>query len=303
MANLFRMGHEKVFSKAWWLLESFHVAFSLAAMIGLTLLVYFFSIPNPNMILIVGLITFTSFWGYPAGIACGLEMIGYSLFFFSLDHSFFRFDEVGGAKLATILIGIVVTVILVGYLKTSTSDVNARLREANQKLAQTNAELEEQNLTDALTGIRNRYALRREMLNYLGREVLVGMMDIDNFKQINDSHGHLAGDQALYHIGKAVREIFGIEHVFRYGGDEILILLPETELKVFTALMNELRSNFSELTFESQSLRLTFSCGYTYGMPKEKAEFIAMIEQADDSLYHVKRSGKNGLNGGPFLSK
>ncbi|MBQ9457612.1 MAG: GGDEF domain-containing protein [Bacilli bacterium] len=303
MANLFRMGHEKVFSKAWWLLESFHVAFSLVTMIGLTLLVYFFSIPNPNMILIAGLITFTSIWGYPAGIACGLEMIGYSLFFFSIDHSFFRFDSVGGAKLATILVGVVVTVILVGYLKTSTSNVNVRLREANAMLAQSNAELEEQNLTDALTGIRNRYALRREMLNYLGREVLVGMMDIDNFKQINDSYGHLTGDQVLYHIGKAVREIFGIEHVYRYGGDEILILLPETELKVFTALMNELRSDSSELTFDAQSLSLTFSCGYTYGIPKEKEEFIAMIDQADDALYQVKRSGKNGLNGGPFQSK
>lgn len=93
------------------------VSISLTLMILLTLLVYFANIPNPNMILIAGLVIVTSLFGLVSGIFSGLEMILYSMFFFSTDHSFFVFNQTNLYKLIVIIIGVIICVAFIGDLE------------------------------------------------------------------------------------------------------------------------------------------------------------------------------------------
>ena len=130
-----------------------NVAVSLAVMIALTAIVYFFKIPNPNMILIAGLTVFTTLFGFPAGIACGLEMIIYSMFFFSTDYSFFVYNDVNLLKLVIIIIGVVLNVVFIGQLKRRQNRSRQLLKEMNEKLKRDNRTLEEVSVRDELTGL------------------------------------------------------------------------------------------------------------------------------------------------------
>ena len=80
---------------------------------------------------------------------------------------------------------------------------------------------------DALTGIGNRLALRRDYESYQGHEVTVVMLDLNDFKLINDTRGHEEGDRVLQEIGKLLSDTFGKEHCYRYGGDEFLVIVPD----------------------------------------------------------------------------
>ena len=109
---------------------------SLATELALCLIVYFCSVPNPNMILITGLVVTTSLFGYTGGVPCALVMVLYSLFFFSADHSFVRFTAENGQKLVIVVIGISLTMLFVGQLKKRQQALWGQLRDVNQLLAE-----------------------------------------------------------------------------------------------------------------------------------------------------------------------
>ena len=112
-----------------------------AMMLVLIFFVYNFNIPNPNMILIAALVLSTSVGGFIPGIVCAALMMIYSLFFFSVDHSFFQFTEENLHKITVIVLGILINLISVGILKRNRDKAGDELKTTNEELVRTNEQL------------------------------------------------------------------------------------------------------------------------------------------------------------------
>ena len=154
--------------------------------------------------------------------------------------------------------------------------------------------------TDALTQVANRRGLmqafeaERSRLERDGGPLAVGLLDIDNFKRLNDSLGHAAGDQALVALAQHVRRsLRPVDVVARFGGEEFVVLLPGTPVdeaqKVLTRLQRELSASL--FMHEGKEVFVTFSAGVTPYRLGEKVE--QALERADEALYEAKRTGKN----------
>jgi diguanylate cyclase (GGDEF)-like protein len=156
--------------------------------------------------------------------------------------------------------------------------------------------------TDALTGLLNRGAfeeiLRRELMRGTkgmpGAAAGIGIMliDIDYFKQVNDAHGHLVGDDVLRRIGAALR--LGIrpsDVLARFGGEEFVVLLRDAGLKAAEEVAERLRADIAGLVNLPGSVNLTASFGVAVSAPGEMAGEFLM--RADEALYRSKREGRN----------
>jgi diguanylate cyclase len=122
----------------------------------------------------------------------------------------------------------------------------------------------------------------------------VGLIDIDNFKKLNDSLGHAAGDMALKTLAAAVRErLRPVDHLARFGGEEFVVLLPGADIQEAQQALTRLQRSLTEALFlhEGREVFVTFSAGVTLWRSGESLE--ASLERADEALYEAKRSGKN----------
>ena len=122
----------------------------------------------------------------------------------------------------------------------------------------------------------------------------VGLLDVDNFKQLNDTHGHQTGDEALQHLVRVTRRTMRPSDVLaRYGGEEFLLLLPETRQEEAVEVMVRLQRNLTKAFFlhDNERVLITFSAGVA--LRREAEPQAAIIERADKALYQAKRSGKN----------
>ena len=151
---------------------------------------------------------------------------------------------------------------------------------------------------DELTGLYNRrafYEYGKVLANNSQRnkdELAMIHMDIDNFKTINDSFGHAAGDEALKQIGQILLQRLRKSDIFaRIGGEEFGMLLPLTSLNKAARLAEDLRKVIAEttLTFENESITLTASFGVTSGI----SDIDTLVRQADMAMYQSKESGRN----------
>ena len=269
-------------------------------MIVLILFVYNFNIPNPNMILIAALVLSTAIGGTISGLICAILMMGYSLFFFSTDHSWIHFNEINLHKIIVITLGVVINYLSVAYLKRNRDRAGNQLKETNDKLEQTNQELQNVNdllktiaSNDSLTNLRNRYSLRQDFEMYLGIPLHIMFIDLDNFKEMNDKNGHVYGDKVLAAVGKSLTENFRTANCYRYGGDEFLVIAEkETEESILTA--------YKKVQEQLASSNIFLSGGYAHGIPENPSELRSMIMQADEMLYKAKEEGKNQLRGCAF---
>jgi diguanylate cyclase (GGDEF)-like protein len=126
-----------------------------------------------------------------------------------------------------------------------------------------------------------------------GGELSVIMFDIDQFKEINDDLGHLAGDRVLIAIAELVREeLRGMDRLCRYGGEEFLIIAPSTNLRHAIVLAERLRQRISTASFDTMG-RVTCSFGVCGFEGEENAD--ALVRRADDLMYKARRSGRNSL--------
>ncbi len=167
--------------------------------------------------------------------------------------------------------------------------------------------LQEESYLDPLTKLYNRrFGMRRfqELISLAEREnkpLAVGMMDIDDFKKINDTYGHLAGDYVLRTLSSIVKHhVRDIDLVLRYGGEEILMVLFNTDKydgeKVFERIRESIEKHRFE--FEGKLIKVTVSIGWYPIPPEELTEnarnnYKEFIKKADEALYKAKKLGKN----------
>jgi two-component system cell cycle response regulator len=158
-------------------------------------------------------------------------------------------------------------------------------------------------ITDALTGLYNRRYMETHLTTLVeqagarGKPLTVLILDIDYFKAINDSYGHDAGDDVLREFALRVRKsIRGIDLACRYGGEEFVAVMPETDMAVATTVAERLRRRIASEPFSIQqgkgSVAVTISIGLAaLGSPDETAADI--LKRADQALYRAKRDGRN----------
>ncbi len=176
----------------------------------------------------------------------------------------------------------------------------AEMEEETEQLRNQVHEERHQAFTDALTGLPNRFAYEERLDQEYERwkryrtPLSILIIDVDHFKRINDTYGHQAGDKALRIIARelsiATRKT---DFIGRYGGEEIVLLMPETSAEAALAAAEKLRQKIEQcgFHFREKKVTITVSCGiseYREGDTPESA-----FERADQALYEAKRSGRN----------
>ena len=185
-----------------------------------------------------------------------------------------------------------------------------RIIDLDRSLRMTNEEVRALSIRDPLTGVFNRVYLMERLPQELKRSRRYGhplsliMCDIDHFKSVNDRHGHRAGDEVLRdfacRMAGSIR--VDVDWVVRYGGEEFLIVLPETDLPPACVVAERLRQLVEETPFklkEGESC-ITASFGVAVYQPAQQAGPITLdqlMEQADGCLYQAKRDGRNTVRG------
>lgn len=182
----------------------------------------------------------------------------------------------------------------------SPEDVNLLSAIADQAAVAINkAQLWELSVTDSLTGLHiRRYILSRmndELLRSkrFGHALSVVMCDLDNFKKVNDTCGHAAGDLVLQGVAKVLREqARTIDHVARYGGEEFILLLVETDKRSAVLAAERLRQCLTRLELPNNMPPVTLSLGVAT-FPEDGTEIETLIQKADTALYQAKEAGRN----------
>lgn len=150
---------------------------------------------------------------------------------------------------------------------------------------------------DALTGLWNRNYLNQWTAEFFSakeqKSAAVFILDIDHFKQYNDTFGHMAGDECLRQVARSLNAMDG--NVFRFGGEEFLYILPCEDPDQASRLGESLCRRIESLQIPAAKpgAYLTISVGYSMGSMENDAAFQRLLREADDALYHAKSSGRN----------
>ena len=175
--------------------------------------------------------------------------------------------------------------------------LNNKIKKANLKIMEKSKELELMSITDSLTGLFNRRYLENivcsEILRFLryNRPLSIMILDIDNFKAVNDTYGHLAGDRVLISVSDVLKNFVRKTDVSgRWGGEEFMVICPETDCEGGKTLAECLRKKIEELEVDEAG-KVTISIGLT--SYKKEDDEISFVKRADNALYHAKTSGKN----------
>lgn len=189
---------------------------------------------------------------------------------------------------------------MIAYLAGSLTTMRCKLESQRQDLSTALREIQEVSVRDALTGLHN----RRYMMEMLDHEVerhkrfkigfSLALIDLDHFKQINDGYGHHTGDAALCCFAAQAQAALRAGDVLaRWGGEEFLLLFPQSTPADAMAHLEQLRSRLQAATVSPQypDLRVRFSAGVTAFVLDES--IAKVIELADQALYHAKAGGRN----------
>ena len=268
------------------------IVVSFVIMLLLILIVYYCNIPNPNMILIAGLVLCSAMFGYGGGIVASVIMLFYTLFFFSTDNSFIHFTNQNFQKVIVSLFGITADMILVCALKRAEVNAFREIDILTEKLREENKHLHNLSLTDALTGIRNRLALRHDYDLYCNHEVTVMMVDLDKFKAINDNYGHQEGDRILKETAALLSDTFGLQHCYRFGGDEFLVIIPDIDEELFKERLDKMMKSKPEIKENGKTVQVGFSIGYVHEKLSDNDKLRKMFSSADELMYEAKMKTK-----------
>lgn len=192
---------------------------------------------------------------------------------------------------------------LVAQTQQRLQDEHTKATSLTQKVTELESELRRLSnevSTDQLTQIANRRGLlqafeaERARTDRSGRCLSIGLLDIDNFKKLNDQLGHAAGDVALKSLAEVVsKTLRPTDLVARYGGEEFVVLLPDTAVDEGQQILTRLQRSLTGGLFmhESKQVFVTFSAGITAYRDGERIEDA--LERSDQGLYEAKRTGKN----------
>lgn len=175
-------------------------------------------------------------------------------------------------------------------------EAEQRIRELEEKLRNLSDLVHEDQLTGSLNrrGLDELYERESARADRRGTPLCVALLDLDDFKKLNDTYGHIAGDNALKHLVKTVKDTLrSMDVIARFGGEEFLIVLPETTVEAAAATMTRLQRELTRHFFlhENEKLLITFSAGVALRLPNE--EQTALIRRADRAMYQAKQAGKN----------
>ncbi|MGB5919615.1 transporter substrate-binding domain-containing diguanylate cyclase [Arcobacter sp.] len=196
-----------------------------------------------------------------------------------------------------ISIGAILFIILVVYWNRKIIKTNKLLQEAKKDIEVKNKELEKLAITDKLTNLYNRRKLDELLQNELNRSerfkhtFAVTILDIDYFKKVNDTFGHQTGDKVLIEISNILRtHIRTTDFVGRFGGEEFVIICPESQKDGVYNLMESIRLDVQNHTFKDIG-NITMSFGIA--LVKENDTSESLLKRADIALYEAKNSGRN----------
>ena len=178
------------------------------------------------------------------------------------------------------------------------ASLTRELAKKNKELQAANAEIERLMNCDPLTGLSN----RRDFMKKLDEEIeslcstckplSIIMADIDDFKKVNDTRGHPEGDRVLQLFAEILNEIISPRRTtVRYGGEEFIVMLPETDGKEAAEIAEEVRINFERETEKQLGFKVTASFGVATFRPEDTKASI--LKRVDDALYSAKSGGKN----------
>jgi diguanylate cyclase (GGDEF)-like protein len=171
-----------------------------------------------------------------------------------------------------------------------------RIIKLENKLKNAYNKLYNESIHDVLTGVLNRKALMEKIDDYNNKNKSLGiiMIDIDNFKVINDTYGHLVGDQILKEFTAIISNtIRKSDFVGRYGGEEFLAVIPDLDVDEVKTIAERIRKNIESEIFHIGSLSLKITASLGVYVLTEKTKIEDAIKLADDALYEAKKSGKN----------
>lgn len=184
--------------------------------------------------------------------------------------------------------------------------LNKELASTLENLDAKNQEIQEIVVTDKLTGLYNRNYLFTVLEDEIYRcqrynsKLSLMMIDLDDFKSVNDEYGHLVGDKILSALGSFLKlKIRKTDRAFRYGGEELVVILPETEIAIANIIANRIREEYPKQVFtinendnpEIIEISRTLSIGVT--SYKEGCTGQDLLKQADKAMYEAKSQGKN----------
>ena len=171
-----------------------------------------------------------------------------------------------------------------------------RIRQLENQIAQMSALVREDPLTHSLNrrGLDDEFTREAARAERFKSAFSIAVLDVDNFKKLNDERGHQVGDDALVHLVQVAKDELRItDHVARLGGEEFLILLPNTGHKEAIRIITRLQRRLTKRYFldKNEHVLITFSAGVAEHMPGEAQE--TLIARADAAMYEAKRAGKN----------
>lgn len=278
----------------------FIAVYSFVFTVAAVLIVNFFNIPNPNVILLTVIVLFTFLGGFPAGIISGIIVIINTFYFFSIPGQILHYTQENLVKIIVVVIFVPIMVFLVGTLKAFYNVKNRELEQANRKL-------EKLLDVDPLTGIANRRffdaVFASEFRNSTVRKtpISVAIIDIDFFKKYNDFYGHLSGDSCLRKVAKALESVVqrSGDYVARYGGEEFVIILPNTDQNgaktVCTRILQAINSLAIPHEASTISPILTVSIGLATEDFENDCDCMDLVNRADSALYTAKNNGRNRI--------
>lgn len=177
------------------------------------------------------------------------------------------------------------------------------LKESIQQLSDQQQELTVEIQYDVLTSVYSRRYLLDQLTHMVDiknrrgdQQFCIAMIDLDFFKKVNDTFGHLVGDQILQHISKLMRQaIRGVDKLGRYGGEEFLIIFAGATIDVAKQVAERMRSKIADTPLKAvnQNISVTVSIGITEYRNGDTTE--TLIQRADEALYAAKRSGRNQI--------
>jgi len=270
--------------------------------------------------LLLGLPAMTSqvqgyYFDYPTARQAGLRNIPVEAVILNRPHNvweLYRWQIVSAAALI-LLEGMLITALVLSLrsrrramseLATERNSLEDRILQRTLELLQANRKLEQLATTDPLTGIANRRKMTEQIAQELERArrfhhpLSLLMIDIDHFKRINDTYGHDVGDQAIIQTATMLTaSLRAVDMVARFGGEEFVLLMPETHIAVAVHAAERLRQRAAEMRLRTEfgvEVELTISIGVAAADPHGTPDTpSSLLVRSDKALYRAKKEGRN----------